>query len=456
MGLFMVRWFNHHYSASCSSETSKIPPKHWTETCNPSIPLSLLSLLVRLDHFRFMPELEMTQNKLVTISARDWLAPQALKNTSICALILDLWLSYKQPVNTQTDLQLTHCWLGMATEVSTSAMAPNIWSVRPWFFCRAFILSPNGKQTLSSNYSPLLAWPPLSLLSPCFQSSFSSCLTAYCATVWSRATAARLVLAWHTQETSCIWIIDPGRGGQVSVWTGASELLVPLSPSPIQTQVSWLEVSLILEKISTLCSQFKLPLETQREDFLGPSWAAVLFFLIPLILTVWKYFSVRSFCLNAGTVSRAFKSRAHHPPWNPPFLFFIGSRGSPPPFPKPLLLPSFSPFFHFVLLVCFFPPNLNLFYISSFWSFFELPWHPTVFLHLCPSLRQWHMDCVNSWAAGQPQIRYEYTAHEAQLFKRLSPIAHTHTSYTTSLTAQVLISRTTVFVCGCLMTNVCH
>lgn len=37
-------------------------------------------------------------------------------------------------------------------------------------------------------------------------------------------------------------------------------------------------------------------------------------------------------------------------------------------------------------------------------------------LHLCPSLRQWHMDCVNSWAAGQPQIRYEHTAHEAQLF----------------------------------------
>lgn len=36
--------------------------------------------------------------------------------------------------------QLTHCWLGMATDVSTSAMAPNIWSVRPWFFCRAFIL----------------------------------------------------------------------------------------------------------------------------------------------------------------------------------------------------------------------------------------------------------------------------------------------------------------------------
>lgn len=77
---------------------------------------------------------------------------------------------------------------------------------------------------------------------------------------------------------------------------------------------------------------------------------------------------------------------------------------------------------------------------------FELSWHPTLSLHLCPSLRQWHMDCVNSWAAGQPQIRYEYTAHEAQLFKTVSPIAHT--SYTTSC-ANILIIQTSS-VCGYL------
>lgn len=44
-------------------------------------------------------------------------------------------------VRTYTNMtsQLTHCWLGIAMG-GTSAMAPNIWSVRPWFFCRAFIL----------------------------------------------------------------------------------------------------------------------------------------------------------------------------------------------------------------------------------------------------------------------------------------------------------------------------
>lgn len=127
-----------------------------------------------------------------------------------------------------------------------------------------------------------------------------------------------------------------------------------------------------------------------------------------------------------------FKSEPHHPPWNPPFFFFIGYRGSPPPFPRPLLLPSFS-------LLSFFPPRLSLpgffppqsqtisIFSISLSSGLSLNYPGTLqSLHLCPSLRQWHMDCVNSWAAGQPQIRYEYTAHEAQLFKRLSPILHTH------------------------------
>lgn len=92
-------------------------------------------------------------------------------------------------------IQLTHCWLGMAIEVSTSAMAPNIWSVRPWFFCRAFIL-PQHQAKAFLQLFPFLVVTfdlqhlhnlPLSLsllvlyssCPPVF-CSFSSCLTAHC------------------------------------------------------------------------------------------------------------------------------------------------------------------------------------------------------------------------------------------------------------------------------------
>lgn len=64
-------------------------------------------------------------------------------------------------------------------------------------------------------------------------------------------------------------------------------------------------------------------------------------------------------------------------------------------------------------------------------------------LHLCPGLRRWHMVCMNSAAAGQPQIRYEHTAHGAQLFKRLSQIAHA--SYSTSWAAEEQIIKP--FIC---------
>lgn len=213
-------------------------------------------------------------------------------------------------------------------------------------------------------------------------------------------------------------------------------------------------------KISTLCSQNKLPLETQIEDFLGPPWAesTVLFFVILLneasrqceSISLWGWSSpvLLSECWNAEPWLQDW---AHHPPWNPPFFFFIGYRGTPPPPPNlSSFHQSFSSFTFssWSSLPGFFPISNYL----NLWSFFELSWHPILSLHLCPSLRQWHMDCVNSWAAGQPQIRHEHTAHEAQLFKRLSPIAHT--SYPTSSTAEVQINQTS-FVCLWLLELSC-
>lgn len=50
--------------------------------------------------------------------------------------------------------------------------------------------------------------------------------------------------------------------------------------------------------------------------------------------------SVRQ-CCEVGLLLRFLNAEmkrsgwAHHPPWNPPFLFFIGYRESPPPSPKP-------------------------------------------------------------------------------------------------------------------------
>lgn len=58
---WLCLWFDvliNTTGASCSTETSKIPPKHWTETCNLSIPLTLSSPYpLYLDHFRLMKRL---------------------------------------------------------------------------------------------------------------------------------------------------------------------------------------------------------------------------------------------------------------------------------------------------------------------------------------------------------------------------------------------------------------
>lgn len=162
------------------------------------------------------------------------------------AFLLHLWhYAFMQTWHgkAQTQLfQLTHCWLGMATEVSTSAMAPNIWSVRPWFFCRAFIL-PDTKQKLNLKlYSSAVVafnqqvWQNLS--SPLV--SAPSALTANGATVWSRATAAHPVQTWHaghlaqiTKNWSCKWRACLWVNLGMYAWTGTSELC----PLPEHTHI---------------------------------------------------------------------------------------------------------------------------------------------------------------------------------------------------------------------------
>lgn len=156
------------------------------------------------------------------------------KHLYMCLLLQFRVCGVLRPVNTETELQLTHCWLGMATEVSTSAMAPNIWSVRPWFFCRAFIL-PQWKIQTFLKWFPFvvvtcdlqlslglflflsLAVCPLFLLSACF---LLLQLLPHGALCHSLELSHRKPAFFYpdTQETSCRWIIDPGRGENVSVW----------------------------------------------------------------------------------------------------------------------------------------------------------------------------------------------------------------------------------------------
>lgn len=126
-------------------------------------------------------------------------------------------------------------------------MAPNIWSVRPWFFCRAFIL-PSAKQKLSSKYSPLLLWPLLSnshtiFLSLCPLSSypsvfcsFSSCLTVHRPQFVAKPLQPALVLPWHTGNLMHMNNWSWKRGAcfcldlKTCTWTGASEFFPPCSP----------------------------------------------------------------------------------------------------------------------------------------------------------------------------------------------------------------------------------
>lgn len=149
--------------------------------------------------------------------------------------------------------QLTHCWLGMATEVSTSAMAPNIWSVRPWFFCRAFILL-NTTQKLYK----LGLWFWCNLRVPCLSCALVFCpFTVHCAAVWSSF--------YHdTQETSCARIDQGGAGGGlVSVWEHA----LGQEPQHVQdAQVRWLQVSVQLPSL-IVCTVLSGTWKTDRFFF---------------------------------------------------------------------------------------------------------------------------------------------------------------------------------------------
>lgn len=199
-------------------------------------------------------------------------ALRTLKNTSMCACCIQFefkalffhinrqYISKQissEPAGPQS--QLTHCWLGMATEVSTSAMAPNIWSVRPWFFCRAFILL-NTTQKLYN----LGLW---------FWCNLCFFVSRVCPVLLFSAPSLCTVLQFgaeptsfyhDTQETSCARIDQGGAGGGlVSVW----ERALGQEPQHVQdAQVSWLQVSVQLTSL-IVCTVLSGTWKTDRFFF---------------------------------------------------------------------------------------------------------------------------------------------------------------------------------------------
>lgn len=59
----------------------------------------------------------------------------------------------------------------MATDVSRSAMAPSSWSVRPWFFCRAFILPPPQEEKKKHYAETASLFPPVLTFAPLFSAA---------------------------------------------------------------------------------------------------------------------------------------------------------------------------------------------------------------------------------------------------------------------------------------------
>lgn len=235
--------------------------------------------------------------------------------------------------------QLTHCWLGMATEVSTSAMAPNIWSVRPWFFCRAFILL-NTTQKLYK----LGLWFWCNLRVPCLSCALVFCpFTVHCAAVWSWA---HLFLPWHTgnlmrknrsrrsRRRACVCV-------GACTWSGASARPGRTGEMAASVCAASFSDSLHCFVRNLKNRQIFLLLQPPSEVFVK---STVFFFVVLLNHEVWQCEVGLLVCFLNAEMERS--GWAHHPPWNPPFLFFIGYTISPPP-----------------------PPNLTPFIIVSLLSF---------------------------------------------------------------------------------------
>lgn len=170
VSLFTVTWFNQHYFLFLSNirESSPGPSGHTGRSFHLSpVPALTWPLIFLGSWFQTLREI-----KLTTRRTQPWRHFE----------IHGFWCNvsgkkkkkrHKRPTDREINRQLTHCCVGNATDVSTSAMAPSIWSVRPWFFCRAFILTgvcalPNVLLALAGPISA--PW-----------------LTACCATVWNRA-----------------------------------------------------------------------------------------------------------------------------------------------------------------------------------------------------------------------------------------------------------------------------
>lgn len=157
--LFMVRWLNHRYSCFLFLLSIQDSSRALNGDKQPSLPRTWL-LVVGRDHFRFYDFWRDYESNLArrdvsreTLGGDDSVPsepPREKKKKKIppccgCSSTIPP-VKPPNPQPTRAGSQLTHCWLGMATEVRRSAMAPSSWSVRPWFFCRAFILPQETKK----------------------------------------------------------------------------------------------------------------------------------------------------------------------------------------------------------------------------------------------------------------------------------------------------------------------
>lgn len=177
--LFMVRWLNHRYSCFLFLLSIQDSWRALNRDMQPSFPQTwlLVSALSILGFTTFRDSINQIWRVVTRVErhlagrlSQCPLSPREKHPTINPSMIPPANQPTNQPTNQATNQptnqlpQLTHCWFGMATDVSRSAMAPRSWSVRPWFFCRAFILPQEEKKhyaEIASLLPPVLTFAPL-------------------------------------------------------------------------------------------------------------------------------------------------------------------------------------------------------------------------------------------------------------------------------------------------------
>lgn len=164
---------------------------------------------------------------------------------------------------------------------------------------------------------------------PCLSCALVFCpFTVHCAAVWSRA---HLFLPWHTgnlmrKNRSR----RSGRRARVCVgactWSGASARPGRTGELAASVCAAYFSDSLHSFVRNLKNRQIFLLFQPPSEFFVK---STVFFFVVLLNHEVWQCEVGLLLCFLNAEIERS--GWAHHPPWNPPFLFFIGYTKSPPP-----------------------------------------------------------------------------------------------------------------------------